>query len=150
MSGIQFRHATFADAALLFAWRNDPITRQNSHHSAPLDFESHCSWLEQTLQRDDVTIFIAELEHYPIGTIKIQHEATGTALLSWTVAPTYRGRGFAALMVQHVAEIILPYATLRAEIKHENRASIKAASMAGFVFTHATENILHCQRKPIE
>jgi RimJ/RimL family protein N-acetyltransferase len=120
---MHLRPAIASDAALLFRWRNDPTTRAMSKTSRPVEWDEHVAWLERRLGRETPDLYIAEVEAEAVGVVRIDG-----ADLSYTVAPEHRGRGHATAMLTLVRKRFGP---LRAEIKPENLASIRAASRAG-------------------
>jgi RimJ/RimL family protein N-acetyltransferase len=64
--------------------------------------------------------------------------------LSWTVAPSARGRGLGISMVQLLlAEVSGP---VRAEVKPGNPASVRIAEAAGMRFDCEREGVLHFRR----
>ena len=130
MTVIQLRPATKADARLLFDWRNDPMTRQNSIDTAEVAWDDHVRWLSACLADDDRRLFIAEEGGRPVGTSRLDHNA-GRFALSWTVAPSQRGRGVGKAIVRKtVADAGVPI--LFASIKAENVASARIAEACGF------------------
>jgi RimJ/RimL family protein N-acetyltransferase len=143
---LSLRNATIADASLLFAWRNDPITRLNSHNPAALVFESHVAWLRAILADPARQVFIAEEGGRPVGTVRVDREADDSAELSWTVAPEARGRGIAKYMVRLVADRVSQTCSLRAEVKAGNAASIKVAEAAGMRMSRREGEVMHFLR----
>jgi RimJ/RimL family protein N-acetyltransferase len=126
---MNFARATLSDARLLFDWRNDPVTRAQSHQSGELIWSDHMSWFEQSLARSDREIYFASLDNCVVGTVR-RDERNGYSLLSWTISPSERGKGFGAKMLsEFVNQFPQPY---RAEIKNDNAGSIKMARTAGF------------------
>jgi RimJ/RimL family protein N-acetyltransferase len=117
------RPATFDDAATLFAWRNDTVTRAMSSNTDPVPWETHLEWLAATLADEGRTLFICEEDGVPVGTVRI--DASGK--MSWTVAPEARGRGLASIMIAMAGP-----QGCTATIKAENVASQRAARKAGF------------------
>jgi len=111
------------DAQRLFDWRNDPLTRAMSKTTDPVEWAGHVGWLERRLSRTAPMLFIAEIDGEPVGTFRVDADE-----ISYTVAPEHRGKGVAKAMLQ-VA--FARFGKLRAEIKPENVASIKAALAAG-------------------
>ncbi|WP_457252517.1 GNAT family N-acetyltransferase [Pedococcus sp. P5_B7] len=93
---VEVRAATLADAELLWHWRNDPATRENSRSHEPVPLESHLAWLETSLARADRRLLVGEVAGRPVGTVRWDHEAAGEWEVSITVAPDSRGRGVAA------------------------------------------------------
>ena len=139
---LRLRPATAADAALLLAWRNDEATRQASHHTAAIEPESHARWLEALLRNPARRLFIAEEQGEPVGSVRADRDPDGACHeLSWTVAPSARGRGIGAGMVRLLrAEVRGP---VRAEVKPGNAASVRIAEAAGLHFEAEREGVLH-------
>jgi RimJ/RimL family protein N-acetyltransferase len=128
------RNATLDDAQTLFDWRNDPLTRAMSKTSEAVEWEKHLCWLSLRISRQEPHLYIAEINGTPAGTLRIDGDA-----LSYTVAPNYRNRRVATRMLQWARS---EFGVLRAEIKPENIASIRAAERAG----HAVELLTHEDR----
>lgn len=133
---LNFRLATISDAQILFQWRNDPLTRQNSRQTAEIDYPSHLSWLTNSLSNPRRKLYIAFSDSTPIGTVRFDQQSEERWELSWTVALEVRGKGFGKEMVK-AATTLLPK-TLIAVIKDNNQASNKIATYAGFVFDKKT------------
>jgi RimJ/RimL family protein N-acetyltransferase len=140
---VTLRPADIADAALLLSWRNDPLTREASHNSSPVNAAEHGRWLQSQLDDPNCVLMIAECQHNPVGTARADRRDDGWEL-SWTVAPAARGKGLAKQMVALLANRISE--PVRAEIKQGNTASIRVAEYAGMEFAHETDNILHYRR----
>jgi RimJ/RimL family protein N-acetyltransferase len=87
-------------------------------------WSDHVAWLTRRLDRADPALFIAEHEGLAVATFRVDDDGE----LSYTVAPEHRGRGIASALLVLVAE---RFGSLRAEIKHDNLASIRAAEKAG-------------------
>lgn len=118
------RLATLDDAKRLFSWRNDKYTREMSKNTAPITWSEHLGWLEARLAQQEPRLFVAELNGYPAGTVRIDDDNS----LSYTIAPECRGLGYATAML---AWVYHQYGSCRAEIKAANLASIRAAQKAG-------------------
>ena len=149
MTRFSLRAATFEDADLLHAWRNDPLTRQNSLITDPVPFATHCAWLSAVLADDRQALLIAEDAGLPVGTVRYRFDADGTAVLSWTVAPDARGRGIATRMVGIIAEGQLRGQPIRAEIKEGNAASVRVATAAGMVWRETRNGVMSFSRGPL-
>ncbi len=126
---VSLRLATFADSDLLLRWRNDPVTRRNSHSTAELDEKAHQGWLAKALSDPARVIFIGEVNCEPVGTVRCDWMQARIEL-SWTVAPECRGRGYGTELVRAAAEAFAGH-ELYAEIKAGNAASIAIARRAG-------------------
>jgi len=120
---MNIRLATRDDAQLLLAWRNDPLTRAMSKSLHEVQWDEHVRWLNSRLTRIEPHLYIAEIDGAPVGTIRIDGDE-----ISYTVAPEHRGRGYATEMLRWAHA---QFGSLRAEIKPENVASVKAAERAG-------------------
>lgn len=131
-----------ADAATLLEWRNDPLTRENSHNTAEVSLAEHTAWLAAALANPTRALFIAE-ESGPVGTARADYSDSGCEL-SWTVAPQARGKGVASRMVCLLASQI-PGA-LFAEVKRENAASARVAEKAGFTLVEERAGVLYFSR----
>jgi RimJ/RimL family protein N-acetyltransferase len=140
--GLRLRPATVADAALLLAWRNDEATRQASHHTAAVTPQDHARWLDALLRNPARRLFVAEVNGEPVGSVRADRDPDGSCHeLSWTVAPSARGRGVGARMVRLLlAEVSGP---VRAEVKPGNPASVRIAEAAGLRFDAEREGVLH-------
>ena len=90
------RPVTLGDAELLWRWRNDPATRENSRSHEPVPLEAHLDWLRAALLRADRHLLVGEAQGSPVGTVRWDHEGQGEWEVSITVAPESRGRGVAA------------------------------------------------------
>jgi RimJ/RimL family protein N-acetyltransferase len=117
------RPATVDDAALLFDWRNDPVTRLMSRNSAPVAWEDHIPWLSQRVARGNPGLFIAENDGVAVATYRIDGSE-----ISYTVAPEFRGRGVLAELLKIAVQ---RHGKLTAVISPRNEASIRAAVRAG-------------------
>jgi RimJ/RimL family protein N-acetyltransferase len=113
---------------------------------AELAFDAHISWLNATLADPLRQLFIVEEDGRPIGTVRVDQEANGSAELSWTVAPEARGRGMAKRMVRLVADEVSGARGVRAEVKAGNEASIKVAEAAGMRLSRQEGEVLHFAR----
>ena len=142
---LQLRPASLDDAELLFSWRNDPATRSASHHSEELVFDEHVRWLKSTLENDKRKLYVAVFNDEPVGSVRADQEEAGYEL-SWTVAPSARGKGFGSVMVRMLAELLR--SPVRAEIKEGNMASVKIAEFAGMRFQMKRDNVLHYSLSP--
>lgn len=148
MNSIVTRAAKIEDAKLLFAWRNDPLTRQNSISSAPISWNDHLKWLTDSLASRERQIYIAEIENEPFATFRLDHTTEGIEL-SWTVAPEFRSRGLGSQLITTLMKS-MRYGpkTFIAKIKACNLPSIAIAEKAGFVRDHENEGLIVFVRIP--
>jgi len=123
MLDLRLRLASTADAERLFIWRNDPATRAQSRNTEPVAWNDHIAWLTRRLERDDPALYIAEVEGTPVATLRLDGDE-----VSYTVSPERRGQGVASALLELART---RFGVLRAGIKPENEASIRAAEKAG-------------------
>jgi RimJ/RimL family protein N-acetyltransferase len=142
---LRLRPATVADAALLLEWRNDEATRQASHNTGVVTPEDHARWLDALLRDPSRRLFIAEVNGDPVGSVRADRDPDGACHeLSWTVAPSARGRGLGIPMVRRLlAEVTGP---VRAEVKPGNLASVRMAEAAGLRFEVLRDGVMHFRR----
>ena len=97
---LTLRSATMDDAECLFEWANDPSARQNSFSPKPIEWNDHLSWLQCKLKADNAMLFMLKLDDVPCGHIRYDLQDTDTALLSFVVAPAFRGMGLGRRLVE--------------------------------------------------
>ncbi len=129
------RPATMEDAERLWRWANDPLTRAVSFRQDPIPWDTHVAWLQSKLAHDRVQMLMAETGTGLIGVIRFELEAPPSAVVSVTLAPEARGRGWGAkLIVQgtHRFAAVTGTTEVHAFIKPDNRASVVAFERAGY------------------
>ena len=140
MPALTFRIATIDDADLLLAWRNDPDTRANSHTTGVVTREAHVAWLSTALADPQRAIRIAELDGVAVGTIRLD-QAGDHYELSWTIAPSARGKGIGKAMLK--ATLTQLDKPAHAEIKAGNPASQHIAQHAGMTLAREENSIFY-------
>lgn len=115
---------------MLFEWRNDDLTVQNSINSNTVEWESHVKWLRYSLQSNGCKLLIAYHDGRAAGTVRFNYH-DGFAIMSWTVAPDHRGKGIGAAMLKQAIKSERDK-DLIAEIKEANVASKRIADNCGF------------------
>ncbi|MCU0428895.1 MAG: GNAT family N-acetyltransferase [Cytophagaceae bacterium] len=127
---MELRKATMEDWELLLDWRNDPLTRQQSHCIDPIDEQTHRNWLQSVLNNPNRHLYIGLHESVPMGTVRADwNDHSNSYELSWTIAPQYRGKGLGILLVSALTERHGERYT--AEVKTGNFASEKIALRLG-------------------
>jgi len=125
---INFRPAQYSDWDILFKWRNDPETLANSVNSTPIVEHNHKEWLKHTLELNTRKIYIYE---HGVGTVRTDKvEKDDSMILSWTIAPEFRGQGFGQRMLRDFTKQFA--GKYYAEILPHNKASLRVAEKAGF------------------
>ena len=140
---LKLRPASIHDADLLLELRNDADARNASHQTAIVQREEHISWLTNSLNNPHRRLLIAEKNGVPVGIVRADF-SNGVYELSWTVAPAARGRGVAKQMVALLTSKISE--PIRAEIKANNRASVRIAEYSGMEFDREVCGVLHYTR----
>lgn len=130
MMKLHIRLATMGDAAQLLVWRNDPITRANSHTTDPVSLEDHVAWLHRMIERRE-SLYIAMQDDEAIGTARLTRD--DPPMMSVTVAPQWRGTGMSGYMVQAVLDLPNTPPVVRADVKTDNIASQRMLRGRGFV-----------------
>lgn len=128
---MKLRRATLDDAELLLSWRNDPESRKQSTQKEEISPENHLAWLIKSLSMTDRKLYIAEHNDLPVGTVRSDIHEDGTVELSWSVAPSQRGKGVGKAMVAQFVKEIHPTGKLIAVIRKGNSASEKIAQALG-------------------
>ena len=140
----KLRVAQLKDALLLLEWRNDSNTRQFSHTTEIINKEDHINWLSNVITNTNRELYIYEENNIPLGTVRADLLENGEFELSWTVAPSARGKGVAKKMVEILSKRI--NGTIVAEIKESNIASSKIAEHIGMKLTHIQNGIKYYKR----
>ena len=139
---ITLMRATMDDAARLFEWRTDPATRGSSHSAGPVSFDHHRAWLERTLARPGVRLYVVidpQREEW-IGTCRLDREDRSAAI-SLTVSPHARGQGYAGQILSALQHEAIEWGVerLTATVKPSNVASLRAFAAAGFQQYHGSD-----------
>jgi UDP-2,4-diacetamido-2,4,6-trideoxy-beta-L-altropyranose hydrolase len=134
---IRVRPVSQQDCALLFTWANDPVTRQMSFHSDPIQWAEHQQWFVQVTHEPHSVFVIAEWlkegRWIPIGQARIAQDG----IVSISIAPEYRSQRLARPALQAAVACYrarFPEKVLTAYIKPENRASQGIFRQAGFEY----------------
>jgi L-amino acid N-acyltransferase YncA len=128
---IILRRAEQKDWAKLLSWKNDPAALAGSLSTGEVGVEAHLKWFKDTLGRDSVRLYVARNEHSEeVGTARVDKVNATTVEVSLTVAPSYRGRGYAEQILSALEATVRAEfggkATIRAAVKETNYASLRA------------------------
>lgn len=143
---LTLRDANSDDSDLLFAWRNDSVSRKASHCIAAINKQDHDIWFNNSLSSKTRCIFIAEIADVAVGTVRCDL-INSEYLLSWTVAPEYRGKRVAKKMLQLFTEQIDD--AICAQIKVDNLASVRVAESVGMKLDKEANGVLYYRRPPL-
>ena len=129
---LHLRKITLGDSEVLLNWRNDSVTRRNSHTPSSVDVDEHQAYLNKTINSSQRSQFILEYNGVPVGTISEDKWGDQEFKLSYTVSPSFRGKKIGQIMMNiYLLERI---GIFFCEIKEENTPSIKMVKNLGFKF----------------
>lgn len=138
---LEFRLANMSDAPILLQWRNDLLTRKFSLHSEAITEQQHQVWLADSLNNSQRLLYIVELNMQPIGTFRVDSESSCQHVISWTLAPIYRGQGLAKKMVKQMVNCLT--GSINAKILPQNTASIHVAQHAGLTYDKTENGVMY-------
>lgn len=132
---LTFRTATREDAQLLFDWRNDPTTYEQSFHRQPISWVNHCNWLERVLHDPLRHFFVLTVDGKSVGQLRFDVSGN-TAEISISIGREFRGQGFGMAAVkegsrQFFSEHMI-IKRIIARIKSTNIHSIHLFTKAGY------------------
>lgn len=133
--GYFLREARTSDVDLVFEWANDPEVRKQSFHSEPIAYSTHTAWFSSALQAKDMRMYIMVSEDRPIGQVRLNLKADGTAEVGYLIAPAYRGEGWGKRIIELVerqARNITGVRQMVAWVKASNIASCKIFEKCGY------------------
>ncbi|HSD68813.1 MAG TPA: bifunctional UDP-2,4-diacetamido-2,4,6-trideoxy-beta-L-altropyranose hydrolase/GNAT family N-acetyltransferase, partial [Woeseiaceae bacterium] len=132
---LRLRSVTAADARLLHAWANDPLTRRMSFSGEAIPWDSHVDWLKRRLADPDCRFHVVlDAQDRPLGQARLDRSGS-RATLSFGLAPEARGRGLAARLVRLAAVDSLLAGWCQyvdAWVRPENVPSMAAFRRAGY------------------
>ncbi|HEX6239237.1 MAG TPA: GNAT family N-acetyltransferase [Polyangiales bacterium] len=136
MSTLTLRPAEPGDARLLFEWANDPVARAQSFSQATIPWEDHERWFTRKLADARCLLLIAEdAQGKPIGQVRFDVAEDTSAVISVSMAPEQRGRGYGAEAIARACDALRARRgpiTVLAYIRQDNLASQRAFTRAGF------------------
>jgi len=143
---IFLRTVRMSDAKLLHEWTNDADVRKASFSAKLIPWEEHTAWLHKKLSEDTTRIWIGcDSDDVPTGVIRFEEKNEET-ILSITVAPSHRGKGFAKELVRLGVLAYLrafPNAAIHAYVKPENAASAGLFKGMGKEQSPTSDGALH-------
>lgn len=134
-SGIRLRLAEARDERDLWLWRNHEDTRRFALDPSLIDWDTHCRWFEQVLNRADRSLLIAESEAGAVGVLRLDLEDT-TAEISIYLVPGRAGQGLGSALLRAAERWVraqLPAVRgIEAVVLERNAASLAAFRAAGY------------------
>jgi UDP-2,4-diacetamido-2,4,6-trideoxy-beta-L-altropyranose hydrolase len=142
---IRLRLVMAEDAALLFAWLNQPDSLAASlDTSAPVAWDVHKDWFDARLADPSTRIWIVERYATPVGGVRLQDKGDGPEIAIYIDAPT-RGAGIAGAalgLAFDEAHSVWPGSEVIARVRPDNAASGRLFERAGFVLRHRADDQL--------
>lgn len=102
-NGLYLRPARESDKDILFKWANDPLTRENSFNSTPIEYSNHCAWFERMMHNDSVLMYVLVLNGGLAGNVRLNIEEEN-AEIGYSIAPTHRGKGLANKIIDLITK----------------------------------------------
>ena len=139
--GLELAQCIETDAQLIMAWRNDPDTLKASFNQAPKQWPGFYSeYLQDYFSTAYLPPLFATYQGNRVAFLRFRTMQDPEKIgrlgsdISINISPEYRGKGFAASILKAAITFARSqgYDDLFAEIKPENKASVKAFEKAGF------------------
>jgi RimJ/RimL family protein N-acetyltransferase len=140
---VRLRRAGRGDAERVFTWRNDPWIVSLSKSGCVVTRDEHLLWYEEAMDDRRHLLFIIELEQagpaatlVEAGVVRLDRDGHGGSLITIYLLQPYTGRGYGVASLKQATEQAFALwpdlESIRAEIRRDNIASIKAFSRVGF------------------
>lgn len=155
---IVLRRASMQDAELLFQWKNDKATIENSITKRGVTMEEHLKWLQNVIDSTQRQLFILDVDGVSVGQLRLdmevlagkekideEKEATTTEIqknkgavtaeISYGLGAEFRGKGLGKVLLEQAETLaeIFAISELTAEVLPHNIASQKLFKSLGFV-----------------
>jgi RimJ/RimL family protein N-acetyltransferase len=127
------RPATLDDAQFLFELRNEDSNRSMFKDTSKVEWGNHIAWLLEKISCSDFFIYIALDENEnKLGQFRIDPKGE----VSVSLAERFKGKGLGWQIIKLGSEEFKKSSSkeLVAEIKSENKSSLKAFEKAGYQF----------------
>ena len=125
--GINLRVVKKEDVDILFDWANDPVTRKNSFSEEPINYQTHVKWFNSCMENPYCIQFLLEIDDKVVGQARLNINNNDEALISYSIAPNYRCRGYAKILLYEVTKwckVNMPsIKSIIADVKPDNLAS---------------------------
>ncbi len=125
---LRLRKALYSDMDILYDWRNEKRTRDNSFHSSFVLYDEHKKWFETMMKSADIVQYIMEEENLPVGQVRLNIH-NEMAQISYSIASEYRYKGYGHKIIRLIKDKVLKehpqIKKLVAKVKFDNIASQK-------------------------
>jgi len=109
---------------LIWAWRNDPITRKMSRNSHEIAWTEHQKWFQASLAGNERKLLIGVMDEEPFGMIRYDIIGEGEFIFNINLNPAFRGRKLSDSFMEKSIEFLKAQMTVKhifAEIRIDNR-----------------------------
>ena len=144
----RLREAAEEDMMLYFDWANDPVVRQNSFQTSPIDLTTHEVWFHRKVTEETCLLYVLTDGTVDYGQVRGQVD-DGKIEIGYSIAKEFRGKGLARIMLELFEEkcmdllqcdkvkkdkLMKPECPMRlyAEVKKENPISGKVFEGLGY------------------
>ena len=143
---LELRPATIEDSQMIYEWANDAETRKQSFSTEDISWETHKVWYEDCMKRTERKLYVCYHADVPIGQYRIDFANEEEVVVSYSIAPKYRKRGYGVEMLK-VGEMTIKkqfpsVCRMKAEVKIENTASQKMLLRNGYIKVECEEQHL--------
>ncbi|HOW58903.1 MAG TPA: UDP-2,4-diacetamido-2,4,6-trideoxy-beta-L-altropyranose hydrolase [Candidatus Omnitrophota bacterium] len=136
MYGLEIRHVSADDCEMLWHWANDPVTREASFTTEPIEWEEHKKWFSAKLNSKECSIYIGlNYEQKPLGQVRydiLDEEAT----VSISIDKSFQNQGYGTALLLNSAALFIKekpdVKIINAYIKNINQPSIWTFLKAGY------------------
>jgi spore coat polysaccharide biosynthesis predicted glycosyltransferase SpsG/ribosomal protein S18 acetylase RimI-like enzyme len=137
------RKATQVDAEDLFDLANEKTVRQNSFSHGKIKWADHTRWLNEKLGNGSCLFLIVVRSGKFVGQVRFEMtHAKEEAVISISLKRSMRGFGLSSLVInesmEKLVKVYKDVHLVRAYVKDENIASMRAFEKAGFKFLENT------------
>jgi len=167
---IVLRKATMEDAKLLYQWKNDKATIENSITKRGVTMEEHLKWLENVIDNPNRKLFILDLDGTSVGQLRLDFEKVIynekcslvkiedaadeekkyelSAEISYGLGAEYRGKGLGKVLLEQADTLatIFKIAVLKAEVLPHNKASQKLFKKLGYIEEQRDDLYIYTKR----
>lgn len=129
---------TSEDCKLVFSLSSDPLVRDCSFNTKPIEYEQHCKWFEKTVIDKNTLFFLIFDDGNFVGQIRFNRESEHSTecVISLSITKEYRGKHIAGKFLElGIDELKKNWYNIRsvvAEVKDENTASNALFLREGF------------------
>ena len=95
----QFKNIERKDWDILLEWRNNSLTKEMSINSKSISKSDHYNYLKKIESNKHVNQFIFIHNNSYVGTIKVDNSDKKSTILSYTINPDFRNKGYGKLMM---------------------------------------------------